>query len=101
MNSLIAWIVAPMSRSYATTALCTMVGTGSICVYFGIYVLIDNVFATDGVAPSLQATQEKLQRQLNADRVSHQLEKRPSITDLKSQGVLDSAFLPLFCDVED
>lgn len=46
----------------------------------------------DGVAPSLQATQEKLQRQMNADRVNHSLEKRPSVSELSAQGVLDRMF---------
>lgn len=78
-----------------------IVHDGTVCMFTrrraesdGVFELTAKVWQhSDGVAPSLQATQEKLQRQMNSDRVSHQLEKRPSITELTSQGVLDSTFI--------
>ena len=49
------------------------------------------VHGSDGVAPSLQATQEKLQRQLTTDRVNQNLSKRPSMEALRATGVWETS----------
>ena len=53
------------------------------------YMFLNNFIIGTNVAAGLQATQEKLQRQLNTDQVHQKLEHRPSKGELAQRGLMD------------